>query len=85
MNTLVNLLDYNFAELGEFFTELGEQKFRAQQVLKWIHQYGITDFACMTNLSKSLREKLQLTAQISLPECVYTQHSKDGTIKWLLK
>ncbi len=85
MNTRVNLLNYNFAELCELFEGWGEKKFRATQVQKWIHQYGITDFACMTNLSKPLRVKLQNLAEVSLPECVYTQHSKDGTIKWLLK
>ncbi|MGB0459197.1 MAG: 23S rRNA (adenine(2503)-C(2))-methyltransferase RlmN, partial [Porticoccaceae bacterium] len=64
---------------------LGEKRFRATQMVKWIHQMGEQDFDQMTNLSKSLREKLHQTAEIRLPEVVSCQDSSDGTRKWLIK
>lgn len=80
-----NLLNYDQAGLAAYFVEMGEPLFRAQQVLKWIHQEGIRDFSEMTNLSKSLREKLTQQCNLTLPEIVSEQKSKDGTAKWLLK
>ena len=68
-----------------FFSGLGEKSFRATQVLQWVHQRGVDDFAAMSNLSKELRARLQETAQIRLPELVMEQDSRDGTRKWLLK
>ncbi len=67
-----------------FFIDLGEKPFRARQVMQWIHQRGITDFALMTDLSKALREKLQSVAEVRLPEITLDQKSADGTHKWLL-
>lgn len=83
--TQINLLDFNLAGLEAFFEELGEPRYRASQVLKWIHFWGITDFTEMTNLSKALREKLAAKACVHLPEIAYEQISKDGTQKWLLR
>lgn len=80
-----NLLDFNQSQLREFFSQLGEKPFRAQQVLQWIHQFGITDFSQMTNIGKSLQQRLQEVACIELPEIVTCQHAADGTRKWLLK
>ncbi len=80
-----NLLGMPRRALESFFVELGEKPFRAAQVLKWIHQFGATDFAPMTNISKALRGRLQEVAEIRAPEIVMRQHSRDGTRKWLLR
>lgn len=85
MNTKINLLDFNLEKMKQFFLELGEKPFRAQQVIQWIHQYGVTDMNAMSNLSLGLRQKLALVAEIRLPEIVTSQESSDGTRKWLLK
>ena len=80
-----NLLDFNTSQMCDFFEKLGEKPFRAQQVMQWIHQFGKTDFAEMTNLSKALRIKLAEATEVRLPEIVSDQASQDGTHKWLLK
>jgi len=80
-----NLLGLSVSKLGDFFEQLGEKRFRATQMVKWIHQMGERDFDQMTNLSKSLREKLNATAEVRLPEVVSCQDSTDGTRKWLIK
>ncbi|MCW8450770.1 23S rRNA (adenine(2503)-C(2))-methyltransferase RlmN [Legionella quinlivanii] len=85
MTSKINLLNFNYQQMQNFFLELGEKKFRAQQVMQWIHQAGYHDFAQMTNLGKTLRERLSQIAEIKLPEIVACQQSKDGTCKWLLK
>lgn len=82
---MTNLLNYNQQGLGEFFKQLGEPAYRGSQLLKWIHQYGITDFAKMTNFSKALQIKLAEAAVIQVPEIIFHRVSKDGTQKWLLK
>jgi 23S rRNA (adenine2503-C2)-methyltransferase len=82
---LKNLLDFDREGMQLFFHELGEKPYRAHQVLKWIHQIGIKDIEIMTNLSKSLRDKLKSMTEIVLPEIVFEQGSKDGTRKWLLQ
>jgi 23S rRNA (adenine2503-C2)-methyltransferase len=78
-----NLLDFDLEGLATFCAELGEKKFRATQLFRWIHHKGASDFGQMTDLAKSLREKLEMHACIEgLP--VISQHeSSDGTIKWL--
>jgi len=81
----VNLLDLDKPGLEACFTGLGEKPFRALQVLKWIYQFGMDDFDAMTNLSKSLREKLKAEAEIRPPEVVSEHRSHDGTIKWVLR
>ncbi len=81
----VNLLDYNYQQLREQLTQWGEQPYRAQQIIQWVHQNGLVDFNKMTNLGKALREKLSQVAEIRLPEIVTCQKSNDGTHKWLLK
>jgi 23S rRNA (adenine2503-C2)-methyltransferase len=83
--TKVNLLSLAKPELQAFFTEIGEKPFRASQVMKWIYQFGVSDFDEMTNLSKSLREKLKQQAEIRPPEIVSEHRSLDGTIKWVLR
>lgn len=78
-----NLLDYDLEGLAAFCASLGEKRFRATQLFRWIHQKGARDFGEMTDLAKSLRDKLQGAARIEgLP--ILSQHeSADGTIKWL--
>ncbi|KAB7628400.1 23S rRNA (adenine(2503)-C(2))-methyltransferase RlmN [Alkalilimnicola sp. S0819] len=80
-----NLLGLDREGLKGFFAEMGEKPFRASQLLKWIHQRGVTDFAQMTDLSKALRTKLEATAEVRIPEPVFDQRSADGTRKWLLR
>ncbi len=80
-----NLLGLDKAALQAFFTEIGEKPYRADQVMKWLHFNGVSDFAEMTNISKDLRRKLSETAEITVPEILYEKEAKDGTYKWLLK
>lgn len=79
------MLDLDRAALEAFFAREGEKAFRASQVLKWVHQQGVDDFALMTNLSKSLRQRLDDIAVIDVPEVITAQTSHDGTRKWLLR
>jgi len=81
----INLLGYDVANMKIFFSEIGEKPFRAVQVVKWIHQYGVDDFAKMTNVSKTLRTKLTAIAEIKTPEIIMEQKARDGTIKWLMR
>ncbi|MBN9229744.1 MAG: 23S rRNA (adenine(2503)-C(2))-methyltransferase RlmN [Legionella sp.] len=81
----VNLLDYNYQQMRELLSSWGEQPYRAQQLMQWIHQVGLDDFTQMTNLGKALREKLSQRAFIKVPEIIACQKSNDGTHKWLLK
>ena len=81
----INLLDLDLAGLEAFFVEIDDKPFRARQLLQWIHQYRVVDFAEMTNLSKVLRQKLSELATISLPEVLQEYVSTDGTYKWLIK
>ena len=80
-----NLLDLDRKGLEGFFLARGEKVFRASQVMKWIYERGVTDFADMTNLSKALRSGLSDSASIQLPEVVADQLSSDGSRKWLLR
>ena len=81
----INLLNFDRQAMEAFFTAAGEKAFRATQVLQWVHQRGVDDFAAMSNLSMALRARLQETAEIRLPELVMEQGSRDGTRKWLLR
>ena len=79
----VNLLDFDLEGLAVFCESLGEKRFRATQLFRWIHQKGATDFDQMTDLAKSLRDKLPSSARIQAPKVVSRHNSADGTIKWL--
>jgi len=83
MFSKTNLLDLDRLQLAEFLKGIGETAFRSQQLFKWIHQRGIVDFNAMTDLSKSLREKLAEQAVINVPEFEREHYSEDGTLKWL--
>jgi 23S rRNA (adenine2503-C2)-methyltransferase len=80
---LINLLDFDLAGLTAWFTELGEKPFRARQVFRWIHQQGVSDFAQMTDLARSLRDKLSQLAEVRAPAVKTDKLSEDGTRKWL--
>lgn len=81
----LNLLDLDRPGFEDYFDSIGEKKFRASQVIKWIHQQGVVDFQQMTNLSKSLREKLEADTVIESPRVVLDELSEDGTRKWVLE
>ncbi|WP_166425057.1 bifunctional tRNA (adenosine(37)-C2)-methyltransferase TrmG/ribosomal RNA large subunit methyltransferase RlmN [Paraglaciecola sp. 20A4] len=83
--TKINLLNFNRAGLREYFSSIGEKPFRADQMMKWIYQLGISDFDQMTNLNKALREKLTAQCEIKAPEIAYQQDASDGTIKFALR
>lgn len=85
MSQKINLLNFNYQQMRNFFSDIGDKPYRAQQVMQWIHQAGFHDFSQMSNLGKALREKLTQMAEIRLPEIVTCQKSNDGTHKWLLK
>ena len=75
-----NLLDLDRAGLERFFAQtLGEQRYRAHQVMKWIHHRYVTDFDQMTDLGKALRAKLHDHAQVVVPDVVFDKPSADGT------
>ncbi|WP_207063750.1 23S rRNA (adenine(2503)-C(2))-methyltransferase RlmN [Motiliproteus sp. SC1-56] len=81
----VNLLGLSKPKLEAFFESIGEKKFRATQVMKWIHQAGVDSFDDMTNVSKALRAKLEAIAEIREPEVVLEDISSDGTRKWVIR
>ena len=79
----VNLLDFDLDGLTAFCEQLGEKRFRAVQLFRWIHQKGESDPSRMTDLAKSLREKLPSAATVKTLPVLSRQDSTDGTIKWL--
>ncbi|MES2980344.1 MAG: 23S rRNA (adenine(2503)-C(2))-methyltransferase RlmN [Pseudomonadota bacterium] len=78
-----NLLDFDLEGLAAFCEGLGEKRFRATQLFRWIHQRGASDFDAMTDLAKSLRQKLASTAHVAGLTVVSRHDSADGTVKWL--
>lgn len=81
----VNLLGLPEKKLIQFFESIGEKRFRAAQILKWIHQLGVDNFDEMSNISKPLREKLKLLCEIQAPEVIEQLDSADGTRKFLIR
>ena len=84
-NKKINLMDLTRQQMREFFAELGEKPFRADQLVKWIYHFGEDNFDNMTNINKKLREKLKAVAEIKAPEVAVEQRSADGTIKWAMQ
>ena len=78
-----NLLDFDLEGLAAFCEGLGEKRFRATQLFRWIHQRGASDFSQMSDLAKSLRGKLEGAARIEGLPLISQHESADGTIKWL--
>ena len=85
MATRTNLFDLDRVGLEDFFEQvLDEKRYRAHQVMKWIHHRHETDFAAMTDLGKALRAKLEQHAVVHVPQVIFDKASADGTHKWLL-
>lgn len=80
-----NLLGLTQSQMEQFFESIGEKRFRAGQVMKWIHHFGVDDFDAMSNLGKALREKLKACAEVRGPEVVSEDISADGTRKWVIR
>ena len=80
-----NLAGLSLEKLRSLFDDMGEKPFRAQQVMKWIHQRGVTDVEAMTDISKPLRDRLNQATVITLPEIVEEFASEDGSYKWIIK
>ena len=80
---MVNLLQFDRDALGDWCEQQGEQPFRATQLFRWIHQRGARDFAAMTDLAKSFREKLVTSAEVAPLAVASEQVADDGTVKWL--
>src|SRR5436190_7120595 len=83
MNAVVNLLEFDLQGLTAYCEQLGEKRFRATQLFRWIHHKGASDFAQMTDLARSLRDKLAGAAEVRPLAVASEQASADGTIKWL--
>lgn len=79
-----NLLEFDAAGLAAWFAAMGEKPFRAKQVLRWMHQFGESDFECMTDVAKSLRTRLVELAEVRVPQVLRDSTASDGTRKWLL-
>ncbi len=81
---MINLLDFDAAGLTDWFAQLGEKPFRARQVLRWMHRFGVDDLGQMTDVAKALRARLAEVAEIRGPVPVRDSTAADGTRKWLL-
>lgn len=80
----VNLLNFSQPQLAQYFESLGEKPFRAKQLMRWIHHFGVSDFEQMTDIAKSLRTRLKEEAAVTPPVVSTEQVSRDGTRKWLM-
>jgi 23S rRNA (adenine2503-C2)-methyltransferase len=80
----VNLLDFDADSLTAWFAQQGEKPFRARQVLRWMHRFGVDNFEQMTDIAKTLRATLQAKAEVRGPVPVRDSTAADGTRKWLL-
>jgi 23S rRNA (adenine2503-C2)-methyltransferase len=85
MTDKINLLGLSCIEMEEFFLSLGEKKYRAHQMLKWMHIHQADNFEQMTDVGKKLRDKLSAIAEIRAPEILHEGISRDGTRKWVFK
>ena len=82
----ININEFTEIELSEYIESIGEKKFHAKQIFKWLHRENVSNFDEMTDISKSLREKLSNNTYISNLEVLTCQESKkDGTMKFLIK
>ena len=81
----VNLLELSCAELGDYLKARGMKSYCREQLLRWVYQFGVSDFDGMTNLSRKARELLKSEAVIDAPEVVAERVSRDGTVKWALR
>lgn len=79
-----NLLDFDLPKMTDYFAQNDEKAFRAKQVMRWIHQMGASHFDDMTDIAKTLRQKLETQSCIVVPKLMMEQSAKDGVFKWLL-
>ena len=82
---LKNLLNLDSRDLEEFFLELGEKPFRAQQLMRWMHREKQQKFSLMTNLSQNLQKTLESNSTVETPRAISEKVAPDGTIKWLIE
>ena len=80
-----NLLDFTLEEMEDFIAGLGKEKFRARQIMKWLHQKNASSFEEMTSLSLDFRDNLARISRIHRPQIEKIQASQDGTKKALLR
>lgn len=80
---MVNLLDLDLDGLTHLCAQMGEKRFRAVQLFRWIHRHGQADFEAMSDLAKPFREKLQCNARVQPLRVQAERASADGTLKWL--
>ncbi len=85
VNNKINLAEFSFTKMRDYFQSLGEKPFRATQMLRWIHQRGVTDFVQMTDMSKALRERLADIAEVRMPRIVDEFLANDGCHKWIVE
>ena len=83
-SSMVNLFDLAPAAMERFMLALGEKRFRAAQLLKWMYHHQATSFDQMTDIGKGLRGRLEQVAELTLPKVLLEKVSEDGTVKWLL-
>lgn len=81
---MINLLNFNQTQLADYFTSIGEKPFRAKQIMRWVHHFGVTNLDQMTDIAKTLREKLRNETCFTMPEVQLEKISDDGTRKWLI-
>lgn len=84
MDTRTNFFDLNREAMRGYFTRLGEKPYRATQLMKWMYHHGVIDPLRMTDVGKSLRERLAQETRFTLPGISLEQQSRDGTRKWLM-
>ena len=84
LKSKINLMGLNKKDLAGYFRSIGEKEYRANQIVKWIHQRGVSDFNSMTDLSLGLRKRLLEDCEIKAPEVIYQRDSIDGTRKWVV-
>lgn len=80
-----NLLDLTRPQLHEYFAQMGESRYRVEQVMKWVYHRGANDFAAMSDISKALRTKLSADFLIGIPNVVSFERAQDGTRKWVVE
>ncbi len=81
----VNLLGLTLPQMEAFFASIGQARFRATQVLKWIHQRKVTDFEQMTDIARTLRVQLHELAEVRVPQVAHEHVAADGTRKWVVQ
>src|SRR5438105_3660131 len=80
-----NFYDFTLKELQEYLTGHGKEKFRAEQLFRWVYQKGVTDLDLMSNLSKSFRDEVKNLLEFKLPAVKHQADSVDGTRKFLME